>query len=65
VSRVHCRLACDAGGAWLEDQSTYGTLLNGERVGGRVALAIGDRLRVGNPGVELELVRVVDDDGAA
>jgi hypothetical protein len=65
VSRVHCRLVGDAGGAWLEDLSTYGTLLNGERVGGRVALRAGDRLRVGNPGVELELVRVVDGDGAA
>jgi hypothetical protein len=65
VSRTHCQLACDADGAWLEDRSTYGTLLNGERVGGRVALRAGDRLRLGNPGVELELVRVVDDDGAA
>ena len=65
VSRVHCRLACDAIAAWLEDQSTYGTFLNGARVGGRVALRAGDRLRIGNPGVELELVRVVDGDGAA
>jgi len=65
VSRVHCRLGSDADGAWLEDQSTYGTLLNGARVGGRVALRAGDRLRLGNPGVELELVRVVDGHGAA
>jgi hypothetical protein len=65
VSRTHCRLACDADGAWLEDRSTYGTRLNGERVGGRVALRAGDRLCLGNPGVELELVRVVDGDGAA
>lgn len=65
VSRLHCRLFADADGAWLEDQSTYGTFLNGDRVGGRAALRAGDRLRLGNPGVELELVRVVDDDGAA
>ena len=65
VSRVHCSLVRDANGAWLEDQSTYGTLLNGERVGGRVALRAGDRLWLGNPGVELALVRVVDGDGAA
>ena len=65
VSRVHCRLGLDAQGAWLEDLSTYGTFLNGERVGGRVALRAGDRLRLGNPGVSLELVRVVDGDGAA
>jgi hypothetical protein len=65
VSRVHCRLWTDAEGAWLEDQSTYGTLVNGERIGGRTALRAGDRLRLGHPGVELELVRVVDADGAA
>jgi len=65
ISRVHCSLWRDAGGVWLEDQSTYGTYLNGERIGGRVGLAVGDRLRVGSPGVELELLRVVDDDGAA
>jgi hypothetical protein len=65
ISRLHCRLERDADGAWLEDRSSYGTLLNGERVGGRVALRAGDRLRLGHPGVELELVRVVDDDGAA
>ena len=33
--------------------------------GGRVELRAGDRLRVGSPGVECELVRQVDDDGAA
>jgi len=65
VSRVHCRLASDADGVWLEDLSTYGTFLNGERIGGRVALRAGDRLRLGTPGVSLELVRVVDGDGAA
>jgi hypothetical protein len=64
ISRVHCALWRDADGVWLEDRSTYGTYLNGERIGGRVALAAGDRLRVGSPGVELELVREVDDDGA-
>ena len=64
VSRTHCRLLRDADGAWLEDQSTYGTFLNGERVGGRVALRAGDRLRLGSPGLELELVRVEEGDGA-
>jgi len=64
VSRTHCRLELDDAGAWLVDQSTYGTLLNGERVSGRVALRAGDRLRLGNPGIELDLVRLVDGDGA-
>jgi len=65
ISRLHCRLARGPDGVWLEDLSTYGTLVNGERVGGRVALRAGDRLRLGSPGIECELVRVVDDDGAA
>jgi hypothetical protein len=65
ISRVHCTLTRGEDGVWLEDLSTYGTLLNGERVRGRVGVRTGDRLRIGNPGVECELVRVVDDDGAA
>lgn len=63
ISRQHCTLVRDDDGAWLEDLSTYGTLVNGERVRGRVPLRAGDRLRIGSPGVECELVRVVDDDG--
>ena len=65
ISRVHCTLARGEDGVWLEDLSTYGTLLNGERVRGRVAVRTGDRLRIGQPGIECELVRVVDGDGAA
>jgi hypothetical protein len=65
ISRLHCTVTLDADGAWLDDQSTYGTLVNGERVRGRVPLRAGDRLRMGSPGVECELVRVVDGDGAS
>ncbi len=65
VSRVHCSLRhIDGGAVWLEDHSTYGTFLNDERISGRIELRAGDRLRVGSPGVECELVRAVDDDGA-
>jgi hypothetical protein len=64
VSRSHCTLWSDADATWLEDHSTYGTFVNGDRIAGRVALRVGDRVRVGSPGVECELVRVVDDDGA-
>jgi len=65
ISRAHCTLVREDGAAWLEDHSTYGTLVNGERTRGRVELRAGDRLRLGSPGVEFELVRVVDDHGAA
>ena len=64
ISRQHCTLASDDDGVWLEDLSTYGTLVNGERVRGRVPLRVGDRLRIGSPGIECELVRAVDGDGA-
>jgi hypothetical protein len=66
VSRLHCSLVLAAGGeVWLEDHSTYGTLVNGERISGRIELRAGDRLRIGSPGVECELVRAVIDDGTA
>jgi hypothetical protein len=58
VSRAHCRLYRRDGAVVVEDASTYGTFLNGERVDGRAALAAGDRLRLGSPGIELELVAV-------
>jgi hypothetical protein len=65
ISRSHCTFFADGGAAWLEDHSTYGTFVNGDRIAGRVELRAGDRVRVGSPGVECELVRAVDDDGAA
>lgn len=47
------------------DHSTYGTFVNDERVGGRVVLQAGDVLRLGAPGVSLQLIRVLADHGAA
>ncbi len=60
VSRAHCRLFETGGEIVLEDLSTYGTFLNGERVVGRVVVAPGDRVRVGSPGVELRLIAAED-----
>jgi len=65
VSRVHCTLRTQDGQAVVEDQSTYGTFVNDERVGGRAALRVGDLLRLGAPGVTLELIRVLPDHAAA
>ena len=58
VSRSHCALLSRDGDAVLEDLSAYGTFLNGERVARRARLAAGDRIRIGTPGIELELVRL-------
>jgi pSer/pThr/pTyr-binding forkhead associated (FHA) protein len=58
ISREHCALVAQGGEVLVRDTSRYGTWLNGERVAGEAALAAGDRLRVGTPGVVLELVAV-------
>jgi len=58
ISRSHCTLEADGGIVRVRDHSRYGTFLNGERVAGSAELAAGDRLRLGTPGVVLELVAV-------
>ena len=61
VSRNHCSFVRRAGNALLEDHSTYGTYVNDSPVRGVVALRVGDRVKLGNPGVSLGLIRLVDD----
>ncbi|HEY7513672.1 MAG TPA: FHA domain-containing protein, partial [Vicinamibacteria bacterium] len=57
ISRHHCTLRAVGGEAIVEDHSGGGTFVNGERVN-RAVLRVGDRLRLGSPGVELALVAV-------
>jgi len=64
LSRSHCTLVALAGQARLEDHSTYGTFVNDECVRGQLALQVGDVLRLGTPGVSLQLIRVMTDHGA-
>jgi pSer/pThr/pTyr-binding forkhead associated (FHA) protein len=56
ISRAHCRAWVDGELAFVEDQSSYGTFVNGERVTTRTRLHPGDRLRLGTPGIELVVV---------
>jgi hypothetical protein len=65
VSRSHCTLQAQDGQAFVADHSTYGTFVNDERVGSRLALRVGDVLRLGAPGVQLHLIRVLPQHGAA
>lgn len=58
VSRRHCTFVRDGSALVLLDHSTFGTFVNGERVSERVRVYAGDRLRVGEPGVELGLIAV-------
>jgi hypothetical protein len=61
VSRSHCTLVRRNGAVLVEDHSTYGSFVNDERVIGRTVLTVGDRLRLGSPGVTLELIQLVND----
>jgi len=58
ISRSHCSLMRRDGNVFVRDHSRYGTFVNGERVDGEAALGAGDRLRIGTPGIVLELVAV-------
>jgi hypothetical protein len=58
VSRRHCTLRPVAGAVVLIDHSRFGTFVNGERVANRVRLRAGDVLRIGDPGIELNLIAV-------
>lgn len=64
LSRSHCTLVKRNGSVLLEDHSTYGSFVNEERVAGHAVLKVGDRVRLGSPGVTLELIQLVDDHGA-
>ncbi len=56
ISRAHCRAWVDGELAFVEDQSSYGTFVNDQRVSARTRLHPGDRLRLGTPGIELVVV---------
>lgn len=58
VSRRHCTLSPEGEQLILIDHSSFGTFVNGERVAERVSLRAGDRVRLGDPGVELALLAV-------
>lgn len=58
VSRRHCTFLRDRGELVLVDHSGFGTFVNGERVAERVRVHAGDRVRIGEPGVELALIAV-------
>lgn len=60
VSRRHCTFTQDGSEVMLLDHSSFGTFVNGERVAERVRLRAGDRVRLGDPGVELALISVSD-----
>jgi len=64
VSRNHCSVYRGGDRVLVDDHSTHGSFLNDQRIDGVAELAAGDRLRVGSPGIELQLIGTADDDGA-
>ena len=64
ISRRHCSLTRQDGRCVVEDTSRYGTFLNGHRINGSTVLQVGDTLRVGSPGFELQLITTDESHGA-
>lgn len=58
VSRRHCTFVRDGSEVVLVDHSHYGTFVNGERVSERVRIHAGDKVRLGEPGVEMSLISI-------
>ena len=58
VSRRHCTFVRDGSELVLLDHSSFGTFVNGERVAERVRVYAGDRVRLGEPGIEFALITV-------
>lgn len=59
VSRYHCSIYRANGRLFVEDHSKFGSFLNGRRVNERAVLSPGDKLRLGTPGIEVQLIEVV------
>ena len=58
VSRSHCTLLRQGTDLLVFDHSSFGTWLNDERIAHRARLRAGDHLRLGAPGIVLELIAI-------
>ena len=62
VSRRHCSIQRRGAEVILADHSTYGTFVDGEQVSGTALLRLGQVIRVGTPGEELQLITSLETD---
>ena len=58
ISRFHCTIRREGDRVVVVDHSAHGTFVNGQRLDGQRDVVLGDRLRLGNPGLEFLLIRV-------
>ncbi len=58
ISRRHCSIRRVDERVEVEDHSRYGSYLNGRRVEEKALLRAGDRLRLGTPGIEVQIIEV-------
>lgn len=65
ISRSHCSLRRAGAIVIVEDHSRYGTLLNDRPLEAETEVVAGDRLHLGSPGIELQLVTVVTERGSS
>lgn len=59
ISRSHCSVYVLDGRVVVEDHSSHGSFLNGQRIDGRVEVVAGDQLRLGSPGIVVRLIEMV------
>ena len=64
VSRRHCSMQQENGQCVLRDFSRYGTFLNGHAIDDSAVLQVGDLIRLGTPGYELQLITTELPDGS-
>jgi pSer/pThr/pTyr-binding forkhead associated (FHA) protein len=62
VSRRHCSVELRGRDVVLKDFSTYGTFVDENRINGSAVLKLGQIIRVGTPGEELQLIACFDHD---
>jgi pSer/pThr/pTyr-binding forkhead associated (FHA) protein len=62
VSRRHCSVVRQVDQLVLTDTSTYGTFVDDVKVAGEITLAVGQTIRVGTPGEQLQVIACLDND---
>ena len=61
ISRQHCSLIIKNNKCLISDLSRYGTYLNDQRIENSTFLSIGDKIRIGSPGIEFLLIYINED----